>query len=81
MAPAPANASAIPAPMPLLAARDDRTDAVEPERGRPRRAVRCRRYPSVPPANGWRASAAPSRTDCVDGSLFIARAIDSFVAW
>ena len=61
-------------------ARDDRAGAVEPERVRPRR-VRCRRYPSVPPANGWRASAAASSTDWVDGSPFIARAIDSFVAW
>ena len=62
-------------------ARDDCADAVEPALGRLRRAVRRGSYPSVPPANGWRASAAPSRTVCVEGSLPRARAIDSFVAW
>src|SRR4029079_614065 len=48
---------------------DDGADGVEPALGRLRRAVRRVDYPSVPPANGWRASAAPSRTDCAEGSL------------
>ena len=61
--------------------RDDGADAVESRRVRLRRGVRGPGYPSAPPANGWRAWAAPSTTDCADGSLFSARAIDSFVAW
>ena len=36
--------------------------SVEPQLARVPRAVGRFGYPSVPPANGWRASAAPSRT-------------------
>ena len=62
-------------------ARDDRAGPVEPGLARLRRRVR-RDYPSsVPPANGCRASASPSRMSCRLGSLPSARAIDSFVAW
>ena len=73
VAPAPANALAIPAPMPLLAPVTTARAPVE--------AARSVGYPSAPPANGCRASASPSRTACTVGSPLSARAIDSFVAW
>ena len=38
-------------------------------------------YASVPAANGWRAAASFASTSLTAGSLPIARAIDSLVAW